>query len=323
MTAILSVHDLTKRFRVGARTLQAVSGVSLEVESGESLGIVGESGCGKSTLGRMMIRLLDATSGTIEFDGRDITRLEGRELRRLRGDMQIVFQDPFASLDPKMRVGDIVAEPLVNLGLPRAEIAARVAEVLRVVGLPAEAAGRHPHAFSGGQRQRIGIARALVPGPRLIVCDEAVSALDVSIQAQILTLLRDIQRDTGTALVFISHNLGVVRFLCHRIAVLYLGRVVEITDTETLFEDPGHPYTQALLSAIPEPGAARRRRIPVPSGEAPNPIDPPPGCAFHLRCPRADARCRSEPPALAGPAGHRVACHHSGPSGRRFGGEQP
>ncbi len=274
MTApLLKLENISKRFRVGNKELAAVSDVSLDVAAGETLGIVGESGCGKSTLGRMILRLTDPSDGAIVFDGRDITRLSKRAMRPLRRDIQIVFQDPYASLNPRMKVGEIVAEPLVNIGMKRAEIAARVAEVLKVVGLPAESADRYPHAFSGGQRQRIGIARALAVKPRLIVCDEAVSALDVSVQAQVLTLLRDIQRETGVTFVFISHNLGVVRFLCHRIAVLYLGRVVEIGTEAQLFETPQHPYTQALLSAIPEAGAGRRGRIPVPSGEIPNPIN--------------------------------------------------
>ncbi|MCV0349233.1 MAG: ATP-binding cassette domain-containing protein [Nitratireductor sp.] len=314
MTApLLKLENISKRFRVGNKELAAVNDVSLDVAAGETLGIVGESGCGKSTLGRMILRLTDPSDGAIVFDGRDITRLSKRAMRPLRRDIQIVFQDPYASLNPRMKVGEIVAEPLVNIGMKRAEIAARVAEVLKVVGLPAESADRYPHAFSGGQRQRIGIARALAVKPRLIVCDEAVSALDVSVQAQVLTLLRDIQRETGVTFVFISHNLGVVRFLCHRIAVLYLGRVVEIGTEAQLFETPQHPYTQALLSAIPEAGAGRRGRIPVPSGEIPNPINPPPGCPFHLRCPRVQDRCRSEIPTLVSDAGGQaVACHFPG-----------
>ena len=314
MTApLLKLENISKRFRVGNKELAAVSDVSLDVAAGETLGIVGESGCGKSTLGRMILRLTDPSDGAIVFDGRDITRLSKRAIRPLRRDIQIVFQDPYASLNPRMKVGAIVAEPLVNIGMKRAEIAARVAEVLKVVGLPAESADRYPHAFSGGQRQRIGIARALAVKPRLIVCDEAVSALDVSVQAQVLTLLRDIQRETGVTFVFISHNLGVVRFLCHRIAVLYLGRVVEIGTEAQLFETPQHPYTQALLSAIPEAGAGRRGRIPVPSGEIPNAINPPPGCPFHLRCPRVQDRCRSEIPTLVSDTGGQaVACHFPG-----------
>jgi oligopeptide/dipeptide ABC transporter ATP-binding protein len=320
---LLSLSHVSKRFPVGADAfgrptgaLVAVNDVSLEVAEGETLGIVGESGCGKSTLGRLMLRLLEASEGGIAFAGADITRLSGPALRRLRPQMQMVFQDPYSSLNPRMKVFDIVAEPLVNIGMGRAGIAGRVAEVLAVVGLPADAAGRYPHAFSGGQRQRIGIARALAGRPRLMVCDEAVSALDVSVQAQILNLLRDIQRKSGVTLVFISHNLGVVRFLCHRVAVLYLGRVVEIAPEAALFDSPQHPYTQTLLASIPEPGAGRRGRIAVPAGEIPNPIDPPPGCPFHLRCPRAQEVCRSVVPALETRAdGHRVACHFPGPPG--------
>ncbi|MCR8725416.1 ABC transporter ATP-binding protein [Frigidibacter sp. ROC022] len=322
MTALLSLDGVTKRFAAGSDMLgrptahlTAVADVSLSVAPGETLGIVGESGSGKSTLGRIMLRLLTASEGQVSFDGRDITGVEGRDLRRLRSEMQMVFQDPYSSLDPRMRVRDIVAEALVNQGMPRRQINDRVAEVLETVGLSPEHGARFPHAFSGGQRQRIGIARALAAKPRLIVCDEAVSALDVSVQAQILTLLRRIQAETGVALVFISHNLGVVRFLCHRIAVLYLGRIVEIGTAEQLFESPQHPYTQALLAAIPEPGAGRGR-IEVPGGEIPNPIHPPPGCAFHQRCPRMQPQCRERRPDLAErAAGHHAACHNPGPMG--------
>jgi oligopeptide/dipeptide ABC transporter ATP-binding protein len=312
---LLSVRNLSKTFTTRGRSLAAVCDISLEIGRGETLGIVGESGCGKSTLGRMMLRLIDPSAGTIHFDGHDITRLDARRLRPFRARMQIVFQDPYASLNPRMRVDEIIAEPLVNIGLPKADIAARIIDVLKTVGLPEDAATRHPHAFSGGQRQRIGIARALAPKPEMIVCDEAVSALDVSVQAQILTLLKDIQSATGATFVFISHNLGVVRYLCDHVAVLYLGRVVEIATRADLFDAPQHPYTHALLAAIPEPGEPRRRRIPVPVGETPNPIEPPSGCPFHPRCPRADTLCRTQLPALKriGDTRHLVACHHYGP----------
>ena len=291
-------------------TLRAVDGVSLDVAPGETLGIVGESGCGKTTLGRMIVRLLRPTSGRIEFQGQDIARLSDRQMRALRQDIQIVFQDPYSSLNPRMKVRDIIAEPLENFQSSRAEINARVAEVMETVRLPAAYADRYPHAFSGGQRQRIGIARALAVRPRLIVCDEAVSALDVSVQAQILNLLALIQRETGVTLVFISHNLGVIRFLSHRVAVMYLGRVVELAPEAALFETPLHPYTQALMAAIPEPDVARRGTRTVVKGDIPSPISPPPGCPFHLRCPKAQAICREVVPVLEKRAeGRSVACH--------------
>jgi len=315
MTApLLQLDALGKTFNVtsGGRKaqLKAVADVSLSVHAGETLAIVGESGCGKTTLGRLILRLIAPSAGTIRFDGRDITRLGARDRRHLSRELQIVFQDPYSALNPRMKVGEIIAEPLTNTDMARRDIRARVAEVMETVRLPAEYADRYPHAFSGGQRQRIGIARALAVKPRLIVCDEAVSALDVSVQAQILNLLREIQQETGVAYVFISHNLGVVRFLADRVAVMYLGRVVELASREDLFAAPRHPYTEALLSAIPEPDLSQRGRRKVLEGDLPSPIDPPPGCPFHLRCPRAAARCRAELPALVpGPGGHATACH--------------
>jgi oligopeptide/dipeptide ABC transporter ATP-binding protein len=318
--ALLEVADLIKDFSIrgsgllGRRArLRAVGGVSFAIAPGETLGIVGESGCGKSTLGRLVLRLLEPTSGTIRFDGRDISALSEPAMRPLRRDLQVVFQDPFSSLNPRLKVRDIIAEPLENVGVGRRQTTQRVGEVLDLVGLGAEVMDRYPHAFSGGQRQRIGIARALALRPRLLICDEAVSALDVSVQAQILNLLLDLQRELGLALLFISHNLAVVRYVSARIAVMYLGKFVEVADQEDLFERPQHPYTQALIAAVPEPDPALRMRRTVPRGDIPSPIDPPAGCAFHPRCPRARERCRQEPPELARSAiGGLVRCYFPG-----------
>lgn len=315
MSTLLELRGVSKTFRVGrpgARAdLQAVVDVSLDVRRGETLAIVGESGCGKTTLGRMMLRLIQPSGGSIRFDGAEITHISRRARRMLAKDIQIVFQDPYSSLNPRMKVRDIVAEPLTNLGLPAAETQARVEEVMETVQLPFAYADRYPHAFSGGQRQRIGIARALAVRPKLIVCDEAVSALDVSVQAQVLTLLRKIQADTGVALVFISHNLGVVRFLAHRVAVMYLGRVVELGDTEAIFETPNHPYTRALIDAIPEPDLTFRGKRKTIEGDIPSPTAPPPGCPFHRRCPIVQPVCGGERPQVTvRPDGREVACHY-------------
>ena len=314
---LLRLEDVSRDFVVDTtafgqpRTrLKAVSDVTLDVMPGETLGIVGESGCGKTTLGRLMLRLLPPSSGRILYDGKDIGALSPRRMRPLRREMQIVFQDPYSSLNPRMKVRDIIAEPLENFGLSRAKIRDRVEEVMDLVGLPVAFAGRYPHAFSGGQRQRVGIARAMAVEPRLIVCDEAVSALDVSVQAQILNLLRRIQEKTGVTLVFISHNLGVIRFLSHRIAVMYLGRVVELASEADLFDAPRHPYTRALISAIPEPDVHARGRRQVLEGDIPSPIDPPPGCPFHRRCPKVHDLCRTALPEFRKLApDHAVACH--------------
>jgi len=317
-TPILKLDNVTKDFAVKASTfsrekliLRAVNDVSLTVNAGETLGVVGESGCGKTTLGRTVLRLTDPTNGSILFDGRDITRLSSHEMKEMRQDIQIIFQDPYSSLNPRMKVRDIIAEPLENFLTDRAEIRARVEEVMEIVKLPVAYADRYPHEFSGGQRQRIGIARAIAIKPRLIICDEAVSALDVSVQAQILNLLKDIQNKTGIALLFISHNLGVVRFLSHRVAVMYLGRIVELAPEEALFETPLHPYTSALIAAIPEADFAQRGTRKYLTGDIPSPINPPPGCPFHQRCPKAQDLCRRVVPALVAlNTGHDVACHY-------------
>jgi oligopeptide/dipeptide ABC transporter ATP-binding protein len=306
---LLRASAVTKYFG----PVKAVDGVSLEVRAGETLGLVGESGCGKSTLGRCLVRLTDLTGGTVEFDGRDITRLSRRALRPVRRDVQLVFQDPYASLNPRRRAGDIVAEPLrVHRYGDKAAIRRRTAELFDIVGLATGHVDRYPHEFSGGQRQRIGIARALAAGPRLIVADEPVSALDVSIQAQVLNLFADLRDRLGLAYVFIAHDLGVVRHVSDRIAVMYLGEIVEVAGAETLYAGPAHPYTEALLSAVPEidDGTVPRRERIVLSGDVPSPIAKPDGCAFHPRCRYAQQRCVDERPALREIApGRFTACH--------------
>ncbi|MBL8691530.1 MAG: ATP-binding cassette domain-containing protein [Rhodospirillaceae bacterium] len=320
MSALLEVRNLTKEFPVGAdflgrplAQLRAVDDISFALEPGETLGFVGESGCGKTTVGRLILRLLAPTSGTILFEGQDITNLTEPEMRPRRRDIQVVFQDPYSSLNPRLMVRDIVGEPLKNFGHSRDQIDQRVAELMRIVGLPPEYMSRYPHAFSGGQRQRIGIARALAVSPKLVVCDEAVSALDVSIQAQILNLLADIQAQFGLTLLFISHNLGVVRHVSHRIAVMYLGRLVELASEDALFEHPLHPYTAALIAAVPEPDPATRGKLAVLPGEIPSPLNPPPGCPFNTRCPKVEARCRAELPEFREvEAGRWVRCHFPG-----------
>jgi peptide/nickel transport system ATP-binding protein/oligopeptide transport system ATP-binding protein len=315
---LLEVRGLTKHFTASTNWfgrptsfVNAVDDVSFDLKAGETLSLVGESGCGKSTTGRLLLRLIDPTAGTIRFDGRDITRLSGTALRDLRREMQLVFQDPYASLNPRMTVGDILAEPLMLHGLvPPGKRRARVEELLGLVGLRASHARRYPHEFSGGQRQRIGIARALAVQPNLIVCDEAVSALDVSVQAQVLNLLKDLQARLGIAMVFIAHDLAVVRHISQRIAVMYLGNIVETAPAAELFARPQHPYTRALLSAIPVPQPRATRQRMILSGDVPSPIDPPPGCRFHTRCPFAVDLCRQTVPATeTTSAGHSVACH--------------
>ncbi|WP_341914678.1 ABC transporter ATP-binding protein [Ferrovibrio terrae] len=318
MSNLLEVRGLTKQFTAKTNWfgrpishVSAVDNVSFDLKPGETLSLVGESGCGKSTTGRLLLRLIDPTAGTITFDGRDITKLTGTALRDLRREMQLVFQDPYASLNPRMTVGDILAEPLMLHGLvPPGKRKARVEELLTLVGLRASHARRYPHEFSGGQRQRVGIARALAVEPNLIVCDEAVSALDVSVQAQVLNLLKDLQARLGIAMVFIAHDLAVVRHISQRIAVMYLGNIVEVAPAAELFANPQHPYTRALLSAIPVPQPNATRQRMILSGDVPSPIDPPPGCRFNTRCPFAIDLCRQAIPAMeTTSAGHSVACH--------------
>jgi peptide/nickel transport system ATP-binding protein len=315
---LLEVNDLKKHFRLGGGLFRkralvyAVDGVSFTIRRGETLALVGESGCGKSTVGRAILRLFDITDGQVVLDGRRIDDLPAATLRPLRRRVQVVFQDPFSSLNPRMRVRDILAEPMRNFGLAKsaADVAARVEALMDKVRLPRDAVDRWPHEFSGGQRQRIGIARALAAEPDLIVCDEAVSALDVSVKAQIVNLLQDIQQELGLALLFISHDLAIVEHMTHRVAVMYLGKIVEVAPKRAIFAAPRHPYTKALLSAVPvpEPGAARERIIL--KGDVPSPINPPKGCRFHTRCPYAFDRCRSEEPELRSTeTGHLAACH--------------
>ena len=313
---LLKVEGLVKHFSVRKGILgrvsgavRAVDGVDFELAVGETLGIVGESGCGKSTLGRLVLRLIEPSAGTVRFEGQDLGQLDAGALRARRRAMQIIFQDPYSSLNPRMTVGQTLAEPLMLHGLHAGRERERVAELLHTVGLAPQHAQRYPHEFSGGQRQRIGIARALAGEPRLMVCDEAVSALDVSVQAQVVNLLQDLQQQFGLAYMFIAHDLAVVKHIATRIAVMYLGRVVEISDKHALFAAPRHPYTQALLSAIPLPEpTARRERVLLP-GDVPSPLNPPPGCHFHTRCPHARPLCAEQTPPLVAEAGHAVACH--------------
>ncbi len=318
MTKLLQVRDLAKHFPVRRGVLQrvaghvkAVDGVSFDLAQGETLAVVGESGCGKSTLGRLVLRLIEPTAGSVCWKGQDIFALPPEQLRRLRREMQIVFQDPYASLNPRLTVGEMVGEPLMLHGIARGRAAeARVTELLALVGLAPEHARRYPHEFSGGQRQRIGIARALAAGPQLLVGDEPVSALDVSIRAQVVNLLQDLQQRLGLAYLLVSHDLGVVRHVADRVAVMYLGRIVEMAPKAALYATPRHPYTAALLAAIPVPDPRLKRDRPILEGDVPSPMAPPPGCRFHTRCPYAIERCRSEDPALvAGADGHAVACH--------------
>jgi oligopeptide/dipeptide ABC transporter ATP-binding protein len=321
VSAILEVRGLRKHFPIRGGLLQrtvghvhAVDGVDLDIENGETLGVVGESGCGKSTLGRLLTRLIEPTSGGIVFDGRDVLVSRGAEMKSLRRDIQMIFQDPMGSLNPRMKVGEIVGEGLLvhKIG-SKADRIERVREILQKVGLRPEAAGRFPHEFSGGGHQRIAIARALVLEPKFIVADEPVSALDVSIQSQVLNLLSDLKRDLGLTFFFVGHDIAVVGYMADRIAVMYLGKVVEIGPAREIYEKPQHPYTMALASAIPRPEPGRHRRRIVLSGDVPSPIDPPSGCRFRTRCPIAQTICAEvEPPLKATSSNHSAACHFAG-----------
>ncbi|MEH7387065.1 dipeptide ABC transporter ATP-binding protein [Bacillus sp. JJ1521] len=315
---ILEVKDLKTYYpikggfmRKTIGNVKAVDGVSFEINEGETLGLVGESGCGKSTTGRTILRLLEPTDGQILLDGQDITKLKGKHLREIRKDFQMVFQDPYASLNPMQMVGDIVAEPIINYtGKSLKELKDEVLDLLKRVGLPEDAFYKYAHEFSGGQRQRIGIARALALKPKLIIADEPVSALDVSVQSQVLNLLKELQDEFGLTFLFIAHDLSVVKHMSDRIGVMYLGNIVEITDKDDLYAEPLHPYTQALISAIPEPDPRKKKERIVLQGDVPSPANPPSGCPFHPRCPMAMEECSKVKPQLKEvKPGHKVACH--------------
>lgn len=321
MTTLLSVKKVSKHYPVGrdvlgrpSGMLRAVNEVSLDVKRGETMALVGESGCGKSTLARLMLRLIEPSAGRIVFDNHEISHWSARQMRPLRARMQLIFQDPFASLNPRMTVGEALEEPLLINGWPRARRRERLAELLELVGLRNDHAERYPHEFSGGQRQRIGIARALICGPELVVGDEPVSALDVSVQAQIINLLGDLKVRFGLTLVMIAHDLAVVRHMADRVGVMYLGEIVELTDTRTLFERPRHPYTRALIEAVPQPNPHLRHERVLLEGDTPSPIDAPVGCRFATRCPMARERCQYDPPTLRetanGEGSQLVACHY-------------
>ncbi len=320
--ALVRVEDVVKHFPIGSglfggQSVKAVDGVSFEVRAGETLGLVGESGCGKSTLGRVIAQLQPATAGHVYFNGSDLVPMRGEKLRKMRQQMQMIFQDPYASLNPRMTVGDIIAEPLTNFGLARGkEREKRVREVMRTCGLNPNFISRYPHEFSGGQRQRIGIARALVLNPTFVVADEPISALDVSIQAQIVNLLEDLQDQFHLTYLFIAHDLSVVRHISDRVAVMYLGKIVEIADSKEIYRNPLHPYTKALLSSIPipDPDLEAQREPILLKGEIPSPVNPPTGCRFHTRCPIAQFPICSEqePPLDEKSTGHRAACHFAG-----------
>jgi oligopeptide transport system ATP-binding protein len=326
VTPLVEVDGLVKHFPLkkgffgsssDGGVVRAVDGLNFTVARGETLGLVGESGCGKSTTGRLMLRLIEPTAGALRYDGVDLARLSPKAMRDRRRELQIIFQDPYSSLNPRMTVENIIVEPMIIHGIGDSVARrARAHELLDIVGLSRNYANRYPHEFSGGQRQRIGIARALALRPQFIVCDEPVSALDVSIQAQVINLMQDLQREFGLTYLFISHNLAVVRHIADRVAVMYLGKIVELTDKVSLYADPKHPYTQALLSAIPiaRPSDQKRTRVML-TGDVPSPINPPSGCRFHTRCPYAEARCKAiEPPLVDVGGGHHVACHLVQPS---------
>jgi oligopeptide transport system ATP-binding protein len=317
---IIVVRNLVKYFPIRAGIfsrhvgdVKAVDGIDFEIRRGETLGLVGESGSGKTTAGRVILRLAPATAGEVDFEGRNVLSLRSNDLRSLRKEMQIIFQDPYASLNPRMTVGDIIREPLGIHGIARGKAAEkRAQELLSMVGLQPYHANRYPHEFSGGQRQRVGIARALAVDPKFIVADEPVSALDVSIQAQVINLLQDLQQQLGLTYLFIAHDLSVVRHISNRVAVMYVGKIVEIADRDRLYDNPLHPYTQALLSAIPipDPSVESRRKRIILTGDIPSPVNPPSGCRFHTRCPVAFERCKTEIPAFTEyEPGHRAACH--------------
>jgi len=325
-TPLLKVEHLHKEFPTGSgfmggkfskKVVSAVNDLSFEIRAGETFGLVGESGCGKSTTGRAIMHLDPPTSGKVYFEGRDISKMNKKELKAMRREMQFIFQDPYASLNPRMTIGEIISEPMVihGIGTPEERIE-RVRELLDVVGLNPEHINRYPHEFSGGQRQRVGIARSFILRPKLIICDEPVSALDVSIQAQVLNLLKDLQKQYGTAYLFIAHDLSVVQHISDRVAVMYLGKMVELSDWKSLYAEPNHPYTQALLSAvpIPDPDVQQNRKRIILAGDPPSPIDPPSGCRFHTRCPIAQARCSEETPEFREIGeGHFCACHYAAP----------
>jgi oligopeptide/dipeptide ABC transporter ATP-binding protein len=315
---LLEVVGLKKYFPVrrglfsrSTDAVRAVDGISFDIAAGETLGLVGESGCGKSTAAKTILKLIEPTAGIVRLRGERIDHLPPRAMRQWRRELQVVFQDPYSSLNPRLRAGDIVAEPLVNYGVMRgAALRDRVADLFAQVGLSADAMRRYPHEFSGGQRQRIGIARALALDPSLVVCDEPVSALDVSVQAQVINLLKELQRERHLSYLFVAHDLAVVEHISHRVAVMYLGKIVELAPKDALFSAPLHPYTEALLSAVPQPDPEAKRDRIILKGDVPSPIHPPPGCRFHTRCLYAEPRCRVEEPELREVApGHRVACH--------------
>ena len=308
---LLEVKDLVKHFESPKGTLHAVDGISFTLEKGKTLGIVGESGCGKSTTGRTILRLVEPTSGSIVFDGKDVTKLNRREMTKMRKDMQIIFQDPFSSLDPKMPISKLIGEPMLQMKMSKLQIEERVRELMEIVGLPPRLYNAYPHELDGGRRQRVGIARALALNPKFIVCDEPVSALDVSIQAQILNLLKTLQRELGLTYIFITHDLSVIYYFADEIAVMYLGKIVEKAPAEELFANPMHPYTRALLSAIPEPKLNSTRKRILLKGEITSPIGLPAGCRFAPRCEKCSENCRGcEPELVEVTKGHFVACYH-------------